>query len=221
MHSENNILSLNSRSIKKMSPRIKENFEKIRREKRALIIEVAVKLFSEKGFHATTVDMISRKAGISKGLLYNYYKSKEDLLAQIMYELSLELMDLMNPDHDDEITSSEMKDFFTFLIDLLKRKTDHIKLYFELSLKNDIYKFVSQQVDIEQILKEFKLIKKYFEERFENSETELTIFISVLKGFALEFVTSPDSFEDQRIENFKNRLFDLFIRDKKEEVRRI
>lgn len=202
-----------------MSPRTKEDFEKIRREKRALIIDAAVKLFSENGFHATTIDMISRKAGISKGLLYNYFKSKEDLLAQIMYELSLELMDLMNPDHDDEITSGEMRDFFTFLIDLLKRKTDHIKLYFELSLKNDIYKLVSQQVNIEQILKEFKLIKIYFEERFENPETELTIFISVLKGFALEFVTSPDNFEDERIGNFKNRLVELFIKDKKYDKR--
>lgn len=204
-----------------MSPRTKEDFEKIRREKRALIIEAAVKLFSENGFHATTIDMISRKAGISKGLLYNYFKSKEDLLAQIMFELSLELMDLMNPNHDDEITSEEMKDFFTFLIDLLKRKTDHIKLYFELSLKSDIYKLVSEQVNIEQILNEFKLIKKYFDERFENPETELTIFISVLRGFVLEFVTSPGSFEDEKIDNFKDRLIELFIRDKKGKEKRI
>jgi AcrR family transcriptional regulator len=44
----------------------------------------AAKFFSERGFEATTVGEISSATGLTKGGLYHYIKSKEDLLYQIM-----------------------------------------------------------------------------------------------------------------------------------------
>jgi AcrR family transcriptional regulator len=49
-------------------------------EKRLHIIEAAVKCFAHKGFHATSIQEIADTAGIAKGSLYFYFKSKEDLL---------------------------------------------------------------------------------------------------------------------------------------------
>jgi len=49
-------------------------------EKRRQIIDAAVNLFCEKGFHQTTTREIARDAGISVGALYEYVKSKEDVL---------------------------------------------------------------------------------------------------------------------------------------------
>lgn len=47
--------------------------------KRELIIDTAAQLFSEFGFHEVNMDLVARKAGIAKGTIYNYFKSKEDL----------------------------------------------------------------------------------------------------------------------------------------------
>jgi AcrR family transcriptional regulator len=43
------------------------------------ILKVALDLFSTRGFYRTTTRMISRKAGVAEGTLFNYFRSKEDL----------------------------------------------------------------------------------------------------------------------------------------------
>ncbi len=50
-----------------------------KKEARSRIIEVALKVFSENGYHQTTMDDIARKLGVSKGALYLYFGSKEEL----------------------------------------------------------------------------------------------------------------------------------------------
>lgn len=48
-------------------------------DKRNLIIDVAANLFSEFGFHEVNMEMVAKQAGIAKGTIYNYFKSKDDL----------------------------------------------------------------------------------------------------------------------------------------------
>jgi len=48
--------------------------------RRAEIIRAAVKLFSEQGYYNTTIQSIAREAGISVGLVYQYFREKDDLL---------------------------------------------------------------------------------------------------------------------------------------------
>jgi AcrR family transcriptional regulator len=48
--------------------------------RRRQIVDAAVKLFIEKGFHKTTTREIARESGISTGLLYEYVSTKEDVL---------------------------------------------------------------------------------------------------------------------------------------------
>lgn len=48
--------------------------------RRAQIVETAVRLFAESGYHDTTIDDIAREAQISKGLVYKYFKDKNDVL---------------------------------------------------------------------------------------------------------------------------------------------
>ncbi|MDH3334597.1 MAG: TetR/AcrR family transcriptional regulator, partial [Gammaproteobacteria bacterium] len=43
------------------------------------IADAAFKMFAEKGYAATRIDDVAKRAGVSKGLTYLYYKTKEDL----------------------------------------------------------------------------------------------------------------------------------------------
>ena len=65
---------------------MKSRFEVKREESIRSILEASLELFSEKGFEKTTIRMIAEKAGISLGLLYNYFKSKEEVLKAIFLE---------------------------------------------------------------------------------------------------------------------------------------
>jgi AcrR family transcriptional regulator len=49
------------------------------KNKEKLILDSAVALFTTKGFQATRMEDVAKRAGISKGLTYFYYKNKEDL----------------------------------------------------------------------------------------------------------------------------------------------
>ncbi len=52
-------------------------------ERRALILEAAVRCFLEKGYHQTGVRDIAKQAGISLGNLYNHFPGKHDVLVEI------------------------------------------------------------------------------------------------------------------------------------------
>ncbi|HEX8395031.1 MAG TPA: TetR/AcrR family transcriptional regulator [Longimicrobium sp.] len=50
------------------------------------IVEAALELFVTKGFTATRMDEIARAAGVTKGTLYLYFPSKEDLFRAVVHE---------------------------------------------------------------------------------------------------------------------------------------
>lgn len=52
-------------------------------EKKRQIIEAAIRLFAQKGYHATSIQEIADTLGIAKGSLYFYFKSKEDLFVSV------------------------------------------------------------------------------------------------------------------------------------------
>jgi AcrR family transcriptional regulator len=54
--------------------------ERNRRETLHRIADVAMELFVERGFEATTLDEIAAAAGISRRTFFHYFKSKEDIL---------------------------------------------------------------------------------------------------------------------------------------------
>lgn len=61
------------------------------------ILRAAVKLFAEKGFDATTVQEVVAAAEVTKGALYHYFDSKDDLL----YEIYHSLIGVQTADLDD------------------------------------------------------------------------------------------------------------------------
>jgi TetR/AcrR family fatty acid metabolism transcriptional regulator len=52
-------------------------------EKRQLLLDAAVRVFAEKGYHAARVGDIAEEAGVAYGLLYHYFSSKDEVLETI------------------------------------------------------------------------------------------------------------------------------------------
>lgn len=53
---------------------------KLIEERRGQVLRAAIKLFSEKGYYTTTILQIAREAGVSIGLIYQYFGDKDDIL---------------------------------------------------------------------------------------------------------------------------------------------
>ncbi len=60
-----------------MSPKVSEKHLEDRRQQ---ILDAAVTSFSRKGFHQATIEDIRLEAGLSRGAVYHYFKSKEDII---------------------------------------------------------------------------------------------------------------------------------------------
>jgi len=58
----------------------KEKSQKIQEQRREQILDAAIELFDRNGYSETRIIDIANAAGISKGLVYNYFSSKEDIL---------------------------------------------------------------------------------------------------------------------------------------------
>lgn len=61
--------------------------------RRADILRAAVQLFQEDGYHATTTHAVAERAGISVGLIYQYFGNKEDLLRAAIVDILAEFRD--------------------------------------------------------------------------------------------------------------------------------
>ena len=57
----------------------KEAFDRISAERQNEILETAIEEFSSKGYKNANINIISKNAGISIGLMYKYFATKEDL----------------------------------------------------------------------------------------------------------------------------------------------
>ncbi len=57
-----------------------------RTDKRALILEAAIKVFARSGYHGSRIADIAAEAGIAYGLVYHYFKNKEEVLSSIFEE---------------------------------------------------------------------------------------------------------------------------------------
>src|SRR5664279_2557218 len=54
--------------------------------RRREILEAARKVFDASGYEATTIDEVALAAGVSKGNIYNYFASKQELFKQVFLE---------------------------------------------------------------------------------------------------------------------------------------
>ncbi len=69
-------------------------------QKAQAILQAAIKMFAEKGYHQTKITEIADTANVAHGTVYTYFKNKEDLLynmiSKLWQELSLTLEEISN-----------------------------------------------------------------------------------------------------------------------------
>ena len=85
-------------------PKTPKQFEDMRSERRVSILEAALHVFAEEGYHSASISKISKYAKISKGLLYNYFESKEDLLKILIGSLIDDEIKMLNSILEKQLT---------------------------------------------------------------------------------------------------------------------
>jgi AcrR family transcriptional regulator len=100
-----------------------------KRQARQRIVDTAARVFSEKGYHRTTMEDIAKELGVSKGAIYLYFRSKEGLVREICKIAPGQLREAL-------ISSFSRRDMLTgaseFFEGSLARSMAGLGLYFEI-----------------------------------------------------------------------------------------
>jgi len=80
-------------------------------EKQEKILQAALELFANEGYHATPTSKVAKAAGVSEGLIFRHFKNKEGLLQAILDEGESRVKELffevvMEPDPKEVIRKS-------------------------------------------------------------------------------------------------------------------
>jgi AcrR family transcriptional regulator len=190
-----------------MSPRTDLQFEMIRKNRKDQIIQAALEIFAVEGYYKASIAKIAKKAKVSKGLLYNYFLSKEDLLDAIL-TLGIEKFHDILTGIDDELdTPEELLQYIKGSFEVMRREPDFYKLYYSVILQQGVSELARGHYReiVDHLMGD---ISVYFKTKGDTNPVEKAILLdSLLDGIGIHYFLSPDTIDLDKLEKI---IFDLF-----------
>ena len=171
-------------------------------DKKTIILKVALQLFSEAGYAATSTRMISKQAAVSEGLIFRHYQNKEGLLNAVYAEGKTKIKELYAPILKLEHPKVFLKQLMSvpFLI-----KDDNISLwrffYNQQWYDPQLYRFTTKEL-YDRVFDSFKLLD------CKDPQTETETFFVLLEGIITNVLLTKTALTFSIVENVI-RKFDL------------
>jgi TetR/AcrR family fatty acid metabolism transcriptional regulator len=98
-------------------------------DKRRQILDAAIRVFARQGFHATRVSDIADEAGVAYGLVYHYFRSKDEVLNELFVERwSLLLSAIEETDRTGETPRQKLAAVAGFIVDSYRHDPELMKV---------------------------------------------------------------------------------------------
>ncbi len=98
-------------------------------DKRRQILDAAIRVFARQGFHATRVSDIADEAGVAYGLVYHYFRSKDEVLNELFVERwSLLLAAIEETDRTGDSPRDKLGAVATFIVDSYRHDPELMKV---------------------------------------------------------------------------------------------
>lgn len=173
-------------------PRTKEQFENMRVKSKNLIIESALELFTKDGYHTTSINAIAKKAGVSVGLTYNYFNSKEDLLMSIIDGYFENFFSKVSNKLGGELLSKNMLKIIDAMSESIIEETSSWQLLISIMFQPDISASAKEKFN-NFFLHQEGLFESYFKEiKVDNPERSANALVTILHGTFLHYAASGD-----------------------------
>lgn len=122
---------------------LEEDILDVQNEKQRKILEASIELIAEKGFANTSTAEIAKRAGVSVGTLFNYYKTKETLLLAIVLPAMNNIILKMMSENDHRLMlqlSSNFEEFIRLLITSRVMLLEKNRALLQVIIKEVLYK---------------------------------------------------------------------------------
>lgn len=177
-----------------MAPRTDQQNESLREASRAKIIATALELFAQQGYEATSVRMIAQAAGIAQGLLYNYFASKEALLATIVQQSMADVRESFVGAEDTADPRQQIERLIRAAFATIQRKRAFWQLIYSVRMQGavvaslgDVY--IAESTEIRSTIERYCRAAK-----LPQPEIEAAILFALIDGVAQHYVLDPESY---------------------------
>ncbi len=191
-----------------MSPRTEDQLVKLKNEKRKVITQAAMKMFSDEGYQSSSISKIAKEAGVSKGLIYTYFENKEDLLRQVIICTIDEMFGIagesLGQHPDDKTFENMVNDYFNWV----KENISFLQIYFGVLLQPSVLRIVEKDI-MNKAYPLFEKMSVYFQNKgYEDPFSEVRFFVSILDGVYMNYIMDSENYP---MEKAKERLLSIYL----------
>ena len=184
-----------------MPPRTEQQFGEIRELRKTDIMQAGLELFGQFSIESTSIAMIAKKAGISKGLIYNYFESKESLIVAIVTDGLQKFTDVIPQIENTALSKPQLINYLEVTFTVLENNISYWKLYFSILLQPSVMKLVESQL-METLMPIIQLMTGYYKNLGYSNPMAHAMFLgATLDGISMNYMINPKEFPLQEIKN--------------------
>jgi len=177
-----------------MAPRTSKQFEEIRNERKLTILDAALQVFAEKGYHEASVSVIAKRAGISKGLMYNYFTSKEEVLKTLVLEMFDGVVKQMDINPTEALTKEKFIHIIGVGIDIAIENPKRWKLYMALTFQPEVLVMIMEEM-VPRVQPMMAQLAAYFQSKgHADPIAMMRIYSAMVDGIQMHIILDPEHF---------------------------
>jgi AcrR family transcriptional regulator len=156
------------------------------------LVDTAIDLFSEQGFASTSIKSIAQAAGVSQGLLYNYFSSKEELLRYIFRQG----IEQINESYEEPApgTGSQLQTYLRHTFEMIRRERKFWRLFHTVRMQSGIRELLDAEIrELQGVVVERlqRLLAPYVAE---DSHIEALLLHATIDGIAAHSFLTDDNY---------------------------
>lgn len=177
-------------------------------------MDAALALFAREGYSHCSISMLAQHTGISKGLMYHYFESKEQLLGAIIENGLDEIMRLLDPNSDGVLQPEELEQFIRKVFSNMRNHREFWTLYVSVILQPGVKEQMEGKPFTNYMERFFPLLLEYFRRKgCEDPYLEMLTLSALIEGFGVLMIYADPSMEfpDEVLNKLENKIINMFI----------
>jgi len=157
-------------------------------------MQAGLELFAQYSIETTSISMIAKRAGISKGLIYNYFDNKEALIVAIVTQGFEEFIRMIPETNGQPLTKEQLIHYLNTTFDVLTTDFQYWKLYFSIVMQPAVMKLIEDQL-MAIMMPVVMLMADYYEiQGVANPMAHARMLGAILDGISLNYMIDPENF---------------------------
>lgn len=187
----------------------------MRESRKQQIMEAALELFASEGYSHSSIARIAQHANISKGLIYNYFDSKEALLLELIDEGMQTIMNMIDPNQDGALNPEEVEGFIRRTFESIRENSQFWIFFISVVLQPGVRDFLEGK-PFSSVLERFgpKLIDYFEMMGYEDPYLEMLTFSALIEGYGvvLVYYLPQEDIPERVIKKFEDRMVHMFTK---------